>query len=66
MALKITARYSHGTNRFWVYEHQSDEGIFKFWIPHTKRVAGTSKFTSQRPPTTMDLHVEFERDEKPA
>ncbi|HTG95770.1 MAG TPA: hypothetical protein VL866_24430 [Pyrinomonadaceae bacterium] len=63
MALSITATYTHGTQKFWVYEHMSDEGIFKFWIPHTKRVQGTSKFLSQRPPTTMDIHVEFERDE---
>lgn len=62
MALKIVAVYTHGTSKFWCYEHKSDDGIFKFWIPHTKRIEGTSQFKSQRPPTTMDIHVEFERE----
>lgn len=60
MALSITATYTHGTNKYWVYEHMSDEGIFKFWIPHTRRKE--DKFMSVRPPTTMDIHVEFERE----
>ena len=66
MALKITARYTHGTSKFWVYEHKSDEGIFKFWVPHTKRIEGTSRYRSQCPPTTMDIHVEFEREAQSA
>lgn len=62
MALKIIATYTHGTNKYWCYEHVSDLGIFKFWVPHTKRVKGTDRYQSLQPPTTMDIHVKLERD----
>jgi hypothetical protein len=61
--LSIVATYAHGTSRFWVYEHMSDVGIFKFWVPHTKRVEGTDRYRSLQPPTTMDIHVEFRREQ---
>lgn len=60
LALEIVATYTHGTNRFWCYEHNSDEGIFKFWMPHTEKVG--DRYQSLRPPEMMDLRIRFERD----
>lgn len=61
-ALNIIATYTHGTNKFWVYEHVSDIGIFKFWVPHSERVEGTDRYRSLQPPITMSIHVEFRRE----
>lgn len=57
--LKLPMSYENGTPRFWCFKFQDSELIVKVWVPHSRRL-GDGRYIALPPPTTMDIHLEFD------